>query len=153
MPEDLEADECLTPWGLPPDCMQDWTINSLAEAREVLAHHLRQQRYEGMLKKPFVRFSHLVPNGIIIEVESYCEVVQGVMHHPYQYTMTCGAEEIEKIKELVESGRWARNGRKRTDRTRRKDEEARKQKTETLPRRRKEPPKAPLKQLHMFALA
>jgi len=153
MPEDLEAEECLSPWGLPPVSMQNWEINSLKEAREVLRHHLRQQRYEGMLKKPFVRFSHLVPSGLIIEVESYCEIVQGVMHQPYQYTMTCGAEEIEKIKELVESGRWARNGRKRTDRTRRKDEEARKQKTETLPRRRKEPPKAPLKQLHMFTLA
>lgn len=152
MPEDLEAEECLSPWGPPPASMRNWEINSLKEAREVLKHHLREQRYEGMLKKPFVRFSHLVPNGVIIDVESYCELVQGVMHKPYQYTMTCGAEEIEKIKELVESGRWARNGRKRTDRTRRQDEEARKQRP-SQPRPRAEPPKAPLKQLHMFALA
>ena len=152
MPEDLEAEECLTPWGFPPVSMRNWEIHSLKEAREVLKHHLREQRYEGMLKKPDVRFSHLVPNGVIIDVESYCELVQGVMHKPYQYTMTCGAEEIEKIKELVESGRWARNGRKRTDRTRRQDEEARKQRP-SQPRPREEPLKAPLKQLHMFALA
>lgn len=151
MPEDLEADECLTPWGLPPVSMRNWEINSLKEAREVLRHHLRQQRYEGMLKKPHVRFSYLIPNGLIIEVESYCEEVQGVMHHPYQYTMTCSMEEIEKIKELVESGRWVRNGHKRTDQTRRQDKEKVMQQTELRPRRRIESPKDPLKQLHMFS--
>ena len=149
MPEDFEAEECLRPWGPPPASMRDWTIKSLKEAREVLKHHLREQRYEGMSKKPDVRFSHLVPNGVIIDVGSYCALVQGVMHKPYQYTMTCGAEEIEKIKELVESGRWVRNGRKRTDRTRRQDEEARRQQA-SQPRPREEPLKVPLKQLHMF---
>ena len=147
MPEALQVEECLNPWGVCPTSMHDWTINSLEEAKEVLAHHAREQRYEGILKRPNVRFSHFVPCELIIVVEAPNEY-DGIIHRPYEYTITCEAEETEQIKALFESRCWLRNINKRTERKRWKDEEA----LEQHPLRRKEPLRAPLKQLHMFAL-
>lgn len=154
MPDALQAEECLNPWGLRPGSMSDWTINSLVEAREVLAHHTREQRYEGVLKRPYVWFSHIEPGALIIVVTALHQC-GGVIQKPYQYAMTCSAEEIEEIKTLVESRCWLCNINPRTERKRWKDEEALKQQVKTPPRlrRRKEPPQTPPKQLHMFALA
>ena len=145
MLEDMEIEECLNPWGLRPASMRDWTINSLQEAQEVLAHHTREQRYEGILKRPNVRLSPLAPCRLIIIVEASNEH-DGIIHRPYEYTIACEDKDIGKIKALVESQRWLRNINKRTERKRWKDEEA----LEQHPLRRKEPLRAPLKQLHMF---
>jgi hypothetical protein len=150
MPEALQVEECLNPWGLPPASIHDWTINSLEEAREVLAHHTREQRYEGILKRPNVRFGHFASCRLIIVVEAQCKPY-GIIHRPYEYTMTCGAEEIEEIKSLVESRCWLRNINRRTERKRWKDEEALEQQAKPRPLRQKEPLRAPLKQLHVFA--
>ena len=150
MPEALQVEECLNPWDQRPASMLDWKINSLEEARAVLAHHTREQRYEGILKRPTVRFSHLVPCGLIIVVEAPNKHDE-IIHRPYQYTMTCEAEEIGEIKTLVESRCWLRNINKRTERKRWKDEEALQQQAKPCPLRRKEPFRTPLKQLHMFA--
>lgn len=152
MPDALQVEEYLNPWGLHPASMHDWTINSLDEAREVLAHHTREQRYEGYRKRPSVWFSHIEPGAlIIVVVAAYKD--GGIIHRPYQYTMTGGAEEIEEIKTLVESKCWLRNINPRTERKRWKDEGALKKTMQTpRPRRRKEAAKGPMKQLHMFAL-
>src|SRR5208283_6141037 len=104
------------------------------------------RRYERILKRPNVRFSHFLPCSPIIVVEAPYKDL-GIIHRPYEYTMTCGAEEIEETKTLVESRCWLRNINRRTERKRWKDEEALKQQTKSRP----EPSRAPLKQLHIFA--
>jgi hypothetical protein len=146
----------------PPASMNKWTINSLEEAKEVFAYHTRQQRYEGILKRPLVYFTD---NAVVfvIEASRHPTEIKGMIQITYEYNIygdtvleapssKFSDTLMDKIRGFAEAKCWLQNINRRTDRTRWKDETEAVTKRQR-PRKQKERPRTPLKQLHMFDFA
>jgi len=123
---------------------RDWVIRSKEEARQVLEHHCREERYEGLHKKPDVWLSTIDRPSLIVVVHAFER--DSFVYRPYQYRIACDENEVS---EVIADPCWLRNFNPRTARTRLKDEEKKQHKRE------KELPQKPLpeplpRQLHMF---
>lgn len=108
-------------------------ISSVTEARSVLAHHYREQRAAGLVKRPYMWVSLSEPPILVVVVETAKTNGKSdwISSRPYQYTLTGGLDEVrELIQEPYRSS---------------------KPKPKALPEPLKQPLKKPLRQLHAFS--
>jgi hypothetical protein len=125
--------------------VRDWVIRSKEEARQVLEHHCREQRYEGIRKKPQAWLTLSYPKTLAIAVYTFDEK-GGPLVRAYEYTIEC---DLQEVGDVLGNPCWLRNISPRTERTRLKDEEQKQRELQGAGPRRPLPEK-PLRQLHMF---
>jgi len=74
-------------------------INSLTEARTVLAHHYWEQRAAGLVKRPYMWVSLSEPPVLVVAIEM--AKINGdrtlISTRPYQYTLTGGIDEVREL--------------------------------------------------------